>query len=284
MVASERTKWYALALICAVQFMVVLDIAIVNVALPSIQVDLGFSQGDLQWVISAYALVFGGFMLLGGRLADILGRRGVFMGGLVIFTIGSLLCGFAWSDESLIVARAHPGSRRRDHHSRSALHPDHHLHRGTRAQHRARRLGRGRRLRRRRGRAPGRDPHRPPVLGVDLLGQHPGRHRRARALADPALREPGRARAEPRRPRRGAGDVRPRPARPRDHAGLQLGLGLRDDDRRIRRLGRAARRASSSGSNGRRSRSSRSRSSASRRSPGRTSPASSWARRCSRCS
>jgi EmrB/QacA subfamily drug resistance transporter len=109
MVASARTKWYALALICAVQFMVVLDIAIVNVALPSIQEDLGFSQENLQWVISAYALVFGGFLLLGGRLADILGRRAVFIGGLVVFAIGSLLCGFAWSDEALIGARALQG-------------------------------------------------------------------------------------------------------------------------------------------------------------------------------
>jgi Major Facilitator Superfamily len=80
MVTSDRVKWSALALLCAVQFMVVLDVAIVNVALPSIQADLGFSQANLQWVISAYALVFGGFLLLGGRLADILGRIGVFMG------------------------------------------------------------------------------------------------------------------------------------------------------------------------------------------------------------
>jgi EmrB/QacA subfamily drug resistance transporter len=109
MLASDRTKWFALALLCAVQFMVVLDIAIVNVALPSIQLDLGFSQEDLQWVISAYALVFGGFLLLGGRLADILGRRVVFMAGLVVFSIGSLLCGLAWSDESLIGARALQG-------------------------------------------------------------------------------------------------------------------------------------------------------------------------------
>ena len=108
-VASMRTKWFALALLCGVQFMVVLDIAIVNVALPSIQADLGFSQDNLQWVISAYALVFGGFMLLGGRLADILGRRRVFMAGLVIFSLGSLLCGLAWSDESLIAARALQG-------------------------------------------------------------------------------------------------------------------------------------------------------------------------------
>ena len=108
-VAAGRTKWFALALLCAVQFMVVLDVAIVNVALPSIQLDLGFSQENLQWVISAYALVFGGFLLLGGRLADILGRRAVFIAGLVIFSIGSLLCGLAWSDESLIGARALQG-------------------------------------------------------------------------------------------------------------------------------------------------------------------------------
>ena len=101
MVTSDRKKWFALALILAVQFMVILDVAIVNVALPSIQVDLGFSQENLQWVISAYALVFGGFLLLGGRSADLLGRRRIFMVGTVIFTIGSLLCGLAWSDESL---------------------------------------------------------------------------------------------------------------------------------------------------------------------------------------
>jgi len=106
---TAHTKWFALALLCAVQFMVVLDVAIVNVALPSIQLDLGFSQENLQWVISAYALVFGGFLLLGGRLADILGRRAVFMAGLVVFSIGSLFCGLAWSDESLIGARALQG-------------------------------------------------------------------------------------------------------------------------------------------------------------------------------
>jgi EmrB/QacA subfamily drug resistance transporter len=109
MVASARTKWFALALLCVTQFVVVLDIAIVNVALPSIQQDLNFSQENLQWVISAYALVFGGFLLLGGRLADILGRRAVFMTGLVIFSVGSLLCGLAWSETSLIAARALQG-------------------------------------------------------------------------------------------------------------------------------------------------------------------------------
>src|SRR5438270_779558 len=109
MVATERRKWLALALLSAVQFMVVLDIAIVNVALPSIKVDLGFSQENLQWVISAYALFFGGFLLLGGRAADLLGRRRLFLAGLVLFTLSSLLAGLAWSEGSLIAARSFQG-------------------------------------------------------------------------------------------------------------------------------------------------------------------------------
>src|SRR5215468_1677474 len=109
MVASARHRWFALALLSVVQFMLVLDIAIVNVALPSIQVDLGFSQENLQWVISAYALVFGGFLLLGGRAADLLGRRRIFLIGLVVFTLASLLAGLAWSETSLIAARSIQG-------------------------------------------------------------------------------------------------------------------------------------------------------------------------------
>jgi EmrB/QacA subfamily drug resistance transporter len=107
--SSTRRRWLALALLCVVQFMVVLDVAIVNVALPSIKVDLGFSQEDLQWVISAYALVFGGFLLLGGRAADMLGRRRFFLGGLVVFTLASLAAGLAWSESSLLGARAVQG-------------------------------------------------------------------------------------------------------------------------------------------------------------------------------
>ena len=109
MVNSDRKRWFALALLSTVQFMVVLDIAIVNVALPSIQTDLGFSQENLQWVISAYALVFGGFLLLGGRAADLLGRRRIFLIGIVVFTISSHLAGLAWSEASLIGARAFQG-------------------------------------------------------------------------------------------------------------------------------------------------------------------------------
>ena len=109
MLASHGRKWLALALLASVQFMVVLDIAIVNVALPSIQTDLGFSQENLQWVISAYALFFGGFLLLGGRAADLFGRRRLFLAGIVLFTVASLLAGFAWSEASLITARALQG-------------------------------------------------------------------------------------------------------------------------------------------------------------------------------
>jgi len=108
-IQSARRKWYGLALLLLVQFMVVLDIAIVNVALPSIKIDLGFSQENLQWVISAYALFFGGFLLLGGRLADLLGRRRLFLVGIVLFTTASLVSGLAWGEGPLIGARALQG-------------------------------------------------------------------------------------------------------------------------------------------------------------------------------
>ncbi len=102
-------RWWALALLCGAFFMVILDAAIVTVALPSIQEDLSFSAQGLQWVVSAYALTFAGLLLLGGRAADLLGRRRVFMVGLALFTLASLLCGLAWSDEALIGARAFQG-------------------------------------------------------------------------------------------------------------------------------------------------------------------------------
>jgi len=89
--------------------MVILDVAIVNVALPSIKTDLGFSQTGLQWVITAYAILFGGTLLLGGRLADLLGRRRMFVAGLALFALSSLLCGFAWSSGSLVAFRALQG-------------------------------------------------------------------------------------------------------------------------------------------------------------------------------
>jgi EmrB/QacA subfamily drug resistance transporter len=105
----DPRRWWALALLCGAFFMVILDSAIVIVALPSIESALHFSPQGLQWVITAYALTFGGLLLLGGRAADLLGRRRLFMVGLVVFTAASLLCGLAWSDEVLIGARAIQG-------------------------------------------------------------------------------------------------------------------------------------------------------------------------------
>jgi EmrB/QacA subfamily drug resistance transporter len=99
----------ALSLLVTAQFMVILDVAIVNVALPTIGPDLGFSRSGLQWVVSAYAIVFGGTLLLGGRLADLVGRRRVFVGGLLLFALASLLCGFAWSAGALVAFRALQG-------------------------------------------------------------------------------------------------------------------------------------------------------------------------------
>ena len=106
---ADSRRWIALAVIVAAQFMVVLDVAIVNVALPSIKTDLDFSQESLQWVVTAYAILFGGVLLLGGRMADLLGRRRLFMAGLALFTVSSLLDGLAWSEGSLIAFRALQG-------------------------------------------------------------------------------------------------------------------------------------------------------------------------------
>ena len=108
-VAPDPRRWKALILVCTAIFVVVLDIAIVNVALPSIGRDLGFKESNLQWVITAYALTYGGFLLLGGRAADRLGRRRVFMGGLTLFTVASFVCGLSNSDEMLIIARGVQG-------------------------------------------------------------------------------------------------------------------------------------------------------------------------------
>jgi EmrB/QacA subfamily drug resistance transporter len=106
---KATNPWVVLVLICVAQFMVVLDATIVNVALPSIQKDLHLSEGNLQWIVNAYALVFGGFLLLGGRAGDLLGRKRVFLVGLVIFTGASLLDGLASSEGMLIGARALQG-------------------------------------------------------------------------------------------------------------------------------------------------------------------------------
>src|SRR6187397_1496347 len=105
----ESKRWEALALLCIAQFMVVLDASIVNIALPTIGDALDFSQDDLSWVVNAYVLTFGGFLLLGGRLADLLGRRRVFMAGLILVAVASLAAGFAATEGQLIAARAAQG-------------------------------------------------------------------------------------------------------------------------------------------------------------------------------
>ncbi len=107
---ADPNRWKALAVLGIAYLMVVLDISIVNVALPSIQEDLDFSENGLQWVVSGYALTFGGFLLLGGRAGDILGRRIIFMVGLAAFSAFSLLCGLAWTAGVLVIARMLQGA------------------------------------------------------------------------------------------------------------------------------------------------------------------------------
>jgi EmrB/QacA subfamily drug resistance transporter len=102
---TDRSRWIALYVLCVGMLMIVLDATVVNVALPSIQNDLGFSQSSLAWVVNAYLIAFGGLLLLAGRLGDILGRKSVFMAGMAVFTLASLVCGLAQSQEVLVAAR-----------------------------------------------------------------------------------------------------------------------------------------------------------------------------------
>ncbi|HEY3774136.1 MAG TPA: MFS transporter, partial [Solirubrobacteraceae bacterium] len=103
--SADRRRWLTLVVVCLAQLMIVLDTTIVNVALPSIQHDLHFSQGNLTWVINAFLLTFGSLLLFAGRLGDLIGRKRVFMLGVSTFTLASALCGVAWSGDILIAAR-----------------------------------------------------------------------------------------------------------------------------------------------------------------------------------
>src|SRR5436190_12494387 len=105
----STNPWVVLVLICFAQFMVILDATVVNVALPSIQSDLHMSEADLLWIVNSYTLVFGGFLLLGGRFGDLLGRKRLFLCGLVVFTLASLLDGLSTISGMLIGARPLPG-------------------------------------------------------------------------------------------------------------------------------------------------------------------------------
>src|SRR6266568_8471040 len=102
---NDRSRWIALVVLCTGMLMIVLDMTIVNVALPSIQAGLRFSQAGLAWVVNAYLIAFAGLLLLAGRLGDLAGRRNVFLGGLAVFTVASLLCGLAVNKEMLVAAR-----------------------------------------------------------------------------------------------------------------------------------------------------------------------------------
>ena len=109
MTLDSRTRWYALVVLCLGTLMIVLDTTIVNVALPSIKDDLGFSKTSLAWVVNAYLLTFGGLLLLGGRLGDLYGHRRLFLSGITLFTLASLACGLANSQGFLVTARAVQG-------------------------------------------------------------------------------------------------------------------------------------------------------------------------------
>src|SRR4051794_24263096 len=102
---GDRSRWIALYVLCVGMLMIVLDVTVVNVALPAIQDDLGFSQSSLAWVVNAYLIAFGGLLLLAGRLGDLVGRRRIFLSGVILFTAASLACGLARSAAVLVVAR-----------------------------------------------------------------------------------------------------------------------------------------------------------------------------------
>src|SRR5207237_8012480 len=106
---DSRRRWLALIVLCLGDLMIVLDTTIVNVALPSIRTDLGFTETSLVWVVNAYMLSFGGFLLLGGRLGDLYGHRKLFLAGIALFTVASLACGLAQTQLLLIAARAVQG-------------------------------------------------------------------------------------------------------------------------------------------------------------------------------
>src|SRR3954452_10659856 len=214
---SRVNEGAVLAVVAVAQFMVILDATIVNVALPTIKTDVGFSEQSLSWVLNAYTLMFGGFLLLGGRAADRLGRRRLVMAGVALFAGAALVCGVAQSEAVLVVGRVarlrcvaiggdaayrarRAAPRRRDGLARGALDHPHNVRGGKRAQPGPGRLGSDRRRRRRR-RPPARRRDRPAAqLALGLLRECADRRGGTAARAADRPREPGRRR--PRRLRR----------------------------------------------------------------------------------
>ena len=184
--SDSRSRWVALIVLCLGSLMIVLDSTIVNVALPSIKKDLGFSQTSLAWVVNGYLLTFGGFLLLGGRLGDLLGHRRLFLGGIALFTLASLACGSATTQGALVAARAIQGFGGAVVSAVVALADDVAVRRAGRAGQGDGRV-RVRRRRRRQPRRPARrDPDRRAELALDLPGQRSDRRRRVRPGAEGA--------------------------------------------------------------------------------------------------
>ena len=167
---AQQRKWWALALLATAQFVVVLDASVVNVAMPSIGRDLGLSQEGLAWLVNAYVLAFGGFLLLGGRMADLLGRRRVFMGGFALFAVASFAGGLADERRNADRRPRAAGARRRDPLPRRAQPRHDDVRRRRRAQQGAGRLGRRRGRRRRRGQPAGRRDHADARAGSGCCG------------------------------------------------------------------------------------------------------------------
>ena len=269
---SDRSRWIALYVLCAGMLMIVLDITVVNVALPSIKDDLGFSQSSLAWVVNAYLITFGGLLLLAGRLGDLIGRRTVFLWGLGVFVAASLLCGASQSEAMLIGARLLQGIGGA---MTSAVILGMIVTMFPEPAEQAKAIGvyafvasAGGAV----GLLIGGDHHPGDQLALDLLRQRPDRARHRHLRAAPARERRGhRLRRGRRRARRDA-DHRVADAR-RLHdrrAGRQGRLGRRDDARPGRRLARAAGPASSPARRPPQPRSSRCGSSARATSPART--------------
>ena len=224
---DDRSRWAALYVLCVGVLMIVLDVTVVNVALPSMQEDLGFSQSSLAWVVNAYLIAFGGLLLLAGRLGDLIGRRTIFLAGLAVFTIASLVCGLAQSQEMLVGGALRPGHRRGDELGRDPRHDRDDVPGAARAGEGDRRLrvrGLGGRL----GRPPGRRrPDRVDQLALDLLRERPRRPRHGRARRPHArarqghgpLRRRRRPRRDPRHRRADARRLHDRQARGRGRLG-----------------------------------------------------------------
>ena len=172
----NRSRW-ALVAVALATFMTYLDNNIVNVAIPDIQRELGLSTAGIEWVVSGYILTFAGLLLAGGRLADRFGRRRLFLVGLAVFTVSSLLAGFAGGPATLIARPRPAGNRCRGRHPDDAGHHQRDVHRPARAERGGRDLGRRRRTRPCRRPGAGRAPDPARLVGVDLLDQRAGRHR-----------------------------------------------------------------------------------------------------------